>query len=226
MTYSGLAGLIRGSGEMVQPILDLKRYLILLLVSLLFGCGTFSTYKESDCELSPEQYGQCSADLGYQPAFFESMAKYCEDRGKKIDLDKFRVSRLQRLSALCAQTHEIFTLEFRSAIGLNGPETCPDIFLTTEDLRKAAKDGRSAGIAYQTSKEYIAESKRAEERREKSDKEGFWAGLWDRVFKSSADEYKQSSISSSEKSEQLRRLYPNATRLTTQGSTCSPNGYF
>lgn len=131
---------------------------------------------------------------------------------------------MQRLSAMCSQTQEVFTLEFRSAIGLNGPETCPDIFLTTEDLRKAAKDGRSAGIAYENSKEYSHKSKSADERRQKTDKEGFWAGLWDRLFKKSADELKQASISNSEKSEQLLRLYPKATNLTAV-LTCNPNGY-
>lgn len=177
--------------------------------------------------LLPEHYGQCHATLGYRTQGYEILNKYCAERGKSLDPNRFRQARAQKLTELCSQPHEVFTLAFRTVAGLNGPEQCPEVFLTSETLRKAQVDGCAAGYALKTANENSIQGDSAERRRFDADRNGFWFGLEDRLMKTSSDTHREASESYGNKSRILRDLYPKASesKLTSR-LKCTSDGFF
>lgn len=204
----------------------LNKNLLLIVVFGFFGCSTMpSLYQASDCEPSPEKYGRCFADLGYTNQGYETLIKHCSKHGKKLNYDEFLEARHKRLAEKCSTPDGVFTLAFRSTIKVNGPETCPEVFLTKESLRKANADGRMAGAEYNQAFTYAEDSKKAEIEREKADEKGFWDGLWNRVTKTSPDTYTKKSNQSASDSKKLRELYPKVRRTAlTERLKCNPEG--
>ena len=192
----------------------------------LVSCSSLSIYREIDCDISSEKYGQCFADVGYRPEGFQALSKYCANKGKPLDNKAFQETREKTLTEKCTKPSEVFTLAFRTAASLNGPETCAEELLTTPALKKASIDGRKAGISFKGSREFGSRIESSEERREKADDAGFLQGLEDRLLKENPEDLRQAQAKNEEKSKALWELYPEAkTPLLTQRRMCTSGNF-
>ncbi len=123
----------------------------------IIGCSSMSLFREADCTIPPSQAGQCFAEQGYRSQAYSTLSQFCAKRGKNLSLDEFSTAHAKRLADKCSTPSGVFTLTFRSAAKLNGPETCPDSLLTDATLKRAAQDGRMAGSLYASSQRLESE---------------------------------------------------------------------
>ena len=206
--------------------MTIRKFLELLACPLVLGaCSSLSVYRESDCRQQSERYGSCFADLGYTDRGFTQLKKFCADHGIELKDDTFVAAKSARYKEICATPSSVFRQSFRSAIGVNGPEFCPEEMLSTPQLKKAQDDGRSAAFSYKRFESEAVSAKKAQARREDADRSGFWAGLWDRVFYSPEGRQKESDQAAAD-FKALLTNYPEANKPSlSEKLKCNADGW-
>lgn len=203
----------------------MNRTMIIGSFIFLNACSSLSLFKETDCRTSSKQYGSCFADLGYTEQGFNQLQKYCQGLGIELDSESFHKSRLTRQNEICATADGVFTQSFRTAIGINGPETCPQNLIASDPLKKAAEDGRAAAYNYKRFNEEASAARHAIKRREAADRNGFWSGFWDRLFYS-PDNLQSKSEKAAAEYRTVRASYPDADKPSlTERLKCNPDGW-
>jgi hypothetical protein len=206
-----------------------KRAILLLSLLSVCGCRSFSLYRESDCDIAPEKYGQCYVENGYLTKSFDTLAEYCAGSRHQIDKQKFTDAHQRTVNEVCSDPAKVFTLSYRAITKLGGPETCPKSNLNTDALKQAAEDGSSAAHALLVARENEEEAKKADQK-QRDESVRFPPGEYlDRKLLMRPDDYRLLRDQALEKSRRLRERYPMVTEaqlnLSSRGA-CNRNGNF
>jgi hypothetical protein len=206
------------------------RSIVLSMLLTLSACRSYSLYRDSDCEIPPEKYGQCYVENGYVTTSYDSLADYCAGRGHNVDREKFTAAHLHTVNEVCSDPAKVFTLAYRAVTKRGGPETCPKSSLTTGALKQAAEDGSSAAHALVAAQENEEEAKRADEKQSDEGTRIPPIGAYvDRKLLMKPDDYRVLRDQALEKSRRLREHYPTITEAQLNSSSrgaCNLNGYF